>query len=186
MADQGSEGLLSPFLRKQRIKAAAPHVKGRVLDVGCGTGSLSELVPASSYLGVDIDPDAILQAAQRFPTHRFQSQLPSRDERFNTVVSLAVIEHVPDPVEFIKTLAGYLDTEDGARIVITTPHPSVEWIHDIGSSIGLFSRHANEEHEDLLDERRMREKSAEAGLLVQSYSRFLFGANQMIILRRDG
>jgi hypothetical protein len=34
MADQGSEGLLSPFLRRKRILAVKPYLRGRVLDVG--------------------------------------------------------------------------------------------------------------------------------------------------------
>ena len=44
MADQGTEGILSPYLRRKRIQAATPYLKGGVLDVGCGGGVLATLV----------------------------------------------------------------------------------------------------------------------------------------------
>jgi len=38
VADQGNEGLLSPFLRWRRIRAVLPYIRGCVLDVvGCGS-----------------------------------------------------------------------------------------------------------------------------------------------------
>ena len=40
---------------------------------------------------------------------------------------------------------------DDARVIAATPHPAVEWIHDVGAAIGLLSKHANEEHKGLLD-----------------------------------
>ncbi|MHA1567622.1 MAG: class I SAM-dependent methyltransferase [Alphaproteobacteria bacterium] len=100
MADQGREGLLSPFLRKQRSKAARPYLKGRVLDVGCGAGALAKLIDPESYVGIDIDEDPLNRARRDFPHHRFESALPEGSKKFDTVVALAVIEHVPDPSAF--------------------------------------------------------------------------------------
>ena len=50
--------------------------------------------------------------------------LPIKMARFDTIVSLAVIEHAPDPKGFLMELAGRL--EKGGRIVLTTPHPLSE------------------------------------------------------------
>jgi 2-polyprenyl-3-methyl-5-hydroxy-6-metoxy-1,4-benzoquinol methylase len=180
MADQGTEGLLSPFLRKQRFKAAKPYLNGRILDVGCGSGALAELVDPAWYVGIEVDETSVNKAKQIYPHHFFQNSLPPVEEKFNTVVSLAVIEHVPDPAAFLSSLSQYLESSK-ARIIITTPHPSVDWIHDMGASIGLFSKHANEEHEDLLNEEKLRAVGLVAGLKLESYSRFLFGANQLAV-----
>lgn len=184
MADQGTEGLLSSFLRRQRLRAAQPYLIGRILDVGCGSGALAGFVDFASYVGVDVDATSLKRAENNFPRHRFQKSLPSTTEKFDTVISLAVIEHVPDPVIFLNSLTRYLKSQSTARIVLTTPHPSFEWVHDIGSSVGLFSKHANEEHETLLDEEQLRATGLAVGLKLLIYERFLLGANQIAVFTK--
>jgi len=73
-----------------------------------------------------------------------------------------------------------------ARIVCTTPHPAMDWVHWTGSRIGLFSRSANEEHEDLFNRERLVETGRLAGLRETSYRRFLAGANQVISFAHNG
>ncbi len=178
MADQGNEGVLSPFLRKKRIHAVMPYLKGKVLDIGCGGGVLATLVDSKKYLGVEIDEISLQKAKSMFPSHQFSQSLPNPGKKFDTVVSLAVIEHVEDPVSFLHDLSEFLN--DG-QLVITTPHPSVDWMHDVGAAIGIFSKHANEEHGDLLDQAHLEMAGFQAGLKLDLYSRFLFGANQLAV-----
>ncbi len=71
MADQGAEGLLSPFLRNKRFVNVKPFLRGRILDYGCGSGGLAEIVPADCYLGIEIDHDSLQFARSRFPSHDF-------------------------------------------------------------------------------------------------------------------
>jgi SAM-dependent methyltransferase len=186
MADQGSEGLLSPFLRRQRFKAVMPYLCGRVLDVGCGSGSLAMFVNQSQYVGVEVDEHSLSKAKSAFPTYRFQSGLPEETEKFDTIVSLAVIEHVSDAGEFLSMLAVRLNNDKNARIVCTTPHPSVDWVLDIGASLGFFSKHANEEHEDLLDKTKLALAAAKVGIVMIGHRRFLFGANQLAVFQLKG
>jgi 2-polyprenyl-3-methyl-5-hydroxy-6-metoxy-1,4-benzoquinol methylase len=181
VADQGAEGLLSPYLRRMRVQAARPYLTGRVLDIGCGSGALAALVAAEDYLGVDRDPSVLAIARERFPRHRFTTALPSPEQKFDTVVSLAVIEHVHDPGAFLGNAARHLKAHRHARIVITTPHPKLEWLHELGASLGLFSRHASEEHESLLDRAALGTHAARARLRLTDYRRFLLGANQLAV-----
>ncbi|NJN32464.1 MAG: methyltransferase domain-containing protein [Synechococcales cyanobacterium RM1_1_8] len=138
MADQGIEGLLSPFLRRQRIKAVNPSLRGRVLDVGCGTGELAKLVPSNSYYGFDLDQASINIARRQLPQHHFHTKVPEQ-EHFDTVVALAVIEHAAEPESFLRNLYLYLQPDGQRQIVLTTPHPKLEWAHNIGAKLGLFS-----------------------------------------------
>jgi len=185
MADQGSEGILSPFLRRQRFSAIRSYLNGSVLDVGCGTGKLAEEVAADRYLGVEIDSLSLESAISKFAQHRFQKVLPDDAEKFDTVIALAVIEHVKKPEQFLLELSKQLKAEKSARLVVTTPHPSMDWIHDFGSAIGLFSKHANEEHEELLDREKLESAGKQAGLHLVLYRRFLFGANQLAVFERE-
>lgn len=184
MADQALEGMLSPFLRRQMIDMVRPYLKGTVLDVGCGSGMLAEEVSAESFVGVEVDSLSLNTAIEKFPTYRFQKTLPEDTEKFDTVVSLAVIEHVTSPEEFLAEISSRLKINDKARVVITTPHPSMDWIHDLGANIGLFSKHANDEHEELLDYEKLVLVGKKSGLKLVEYKRFLFGSNQLAVFKR--
>ena len=178
MAEQ-TTGLLSPFLRERRLRAALPFVAGRVFDCGCGAGSLASHCDPATYVGFDVDPDALALARAAHPAHSFVNEMPAGGS-FDTVVALAVIEHVPDPPAFLRGLARLL--APGGRIVLTTPHPSLRWAHELGARLRIFSAEAAEEHEALLDRRSVEAAAGEAGLLLREARRFLFGANQLFVL----
>jgi len=182
VADQ-ADGFLSPWLRRRRIAAVRDRLSGRVLDVGCGVGTLAFHLPPERYLGVDADPASIDEARIRHPGHRFEvvprdaswvAELPAGG--FDTIVLLAVIEHLREPERWLGALAARL-SPSGA-LEITTPAPAFEWVHDAGARIGLFSAHASEEHETLIDPTRMERIAAGVGLRVAERERFLAGANQ--------
>lgn len=45
---------------------------GRLTDFGCGTGRLCEVTKPQSYIGIDLNPDAIATAKERHPEYTFQ------------------------------------------------------------------------------------------------------------------
>jgi len=68
--------------------------------------------------------------------------------------------------------------------VITTAHRSVGWIHETGAAIGLFSKQASEEHEDLINRERLEKAGVEAGLKLVLYRRFLLAVDQLAVSKR--
>lgn len=186
MSDQ-INGKLSPYLREKRFRAAEPYLAtGRVLDMGCGIGLLTRYVTPERYLGVDLDQGSIDQARRRNPGYRFKTlaEFGSHDpsEQFDSIVGLAVIEHVPDPKAWLAEMTRRL--APGGRMVLTTPHPRLEWAHTVGARLGLFSRAASEEHNVLIDHKLMGRFAGDTGLKVKEFKRFLCGANQLFILQR--
>lgn len=184
MPDQIS-GLLSPFLRSRRLAATRQWFGGgRLLDVGCGIGRLADEVPAERYVGFDLDADSVATARGAHPAHTFYTldefQVAESLEPFDVILALAVIEHVPDPGEWLTWLRGYL--APGGHVVLTTPHPRGRQAHEFGARLGLFSRAAAEEHEDFLDAASMRTAGDRAGLTVVEQRSFLFGVNQLFVL----
>lgn len=179
MADQGNEGILSPFLRRRRIRNSMSFLVGKVLDVGCGSGALAGYVPPSDYVGIEPDETSRRIACTLHPDHVFHAELPNEGE-FDTVALLAVIEHVDDPAEFLKRLANLTRKTNESRIVVTTPHPLGRTIHEFGAKIGLFSSHAAEEHHALLDHKAL-EQIAPPSFVLKFYRRFLFGLNQIAV-----
>ena len=88
-------------------------------------GVLSEVCNADDYLGIDIDEDVLKDARKRYPYFHFYDRISETEtEKFETIVLIAVIEHVPDPSALLLKFKRMLKQE--GRIVLTTPHPTFE------------------------------------------------------------
>lgn len=89
-------------LRSWREKLAK-GARGRVLDVGCGTGrNLPLFGPGAKVIGLDPARESLLRAHRRAPgvplVRASAEKLPFRDGAFDTVVSGLVFCSVPDPL----------------------------------------------------------------------------------------
>jgi 2-polyprenyl-3-methyl-5-hydroxy-6-metoxy-1,4-benzoquinol methylase len=188
MANQ-INGFLSPFLRKKRLNNALPFIKGKVLDYGCGTGLLAEYITKNKYVGLDIDQESINIAKILHPGYRFfkiintVSKEITKSGPFDTIVMLAVIEHLAGPKRTLMDLSKILSPS--GKLVITTPHPVSNNIHRLGSKIGLFSREAEEQHQKLYNYQDLNRLCLEAGMKIIRYKRFLLNLNQLFILEKS-
>lgn len=179
MSAEERGGRLSPWLQHRRMRVAQDFLRGRVLDYGCNDGALLAYCPPDGYVGLDVAENGLARARTAHPEVRFVTEVDPQ-ERFDTVAALAIIEHVSDPAGLLRRFAGLL--APGGRIVLTTPHPRMEWVHTVGARLRVFSAEAHHEHEELLDRTRMQRLAESAGLRIELYKRFLFGANQLFLL----
>jgi SAM-dependent methyltransferase len=56
-------------LENQEIQKLLSHLKGEILDVGCGTGLGYTLTRPNTYLGIDKDPEMIKTATKKHGKH---------------------------------------------------------------------------------------------------------------------
>ena len=64
--------LLSGFIRSQRFKAAAPHIRGDVLDIGCGLGWFPLALSVAGHPTIGVDENLkIIQAVRKSEAIKF-------------------------------------------------------------------------------------------------------------------
>jgi SAM-dependent methyltransferase len=179
--------LLTPFLTRRRMKAITPYLHGDVLDLACGYAMVVALLqPGQDYLGIEGNPQFIESLSDSYPGHRFllrdlDQEALDLDQRFDTILLVAIIEHLKHPDRLVAQLPHYL--KPAGRVVMTTPSPFGDKIHRAGARLGLFSKEAVEEHETIFSHQRMVELLQPAGLVIEHYQRFLLGGNQLFICR---
>jgi O-antigen biosynthesis protein len=115
-----------------RYVVTARLVRGlRVLDAACGEGYGSSLLAASaaSVVGVDVSPDAITHATERYgaPNARFLAasvtSLPLADASVDAVVSFETIEHLAEQREMLAEFRRVLSPS--GILVISSPNRPV-------------------------------------------------------------
>lgn len=104
--DHKKVGMTNPYSPLAKYVVAEDRMLGTVLDIGCGTGKLAERNPYSTIFGADISVKLLAIAKQHGPVVRSNiSHLPFRDNSFDTVISLGVIQNCGvDPVVMIREM----------------------------------------------------------------------------------
>lgn len=184
--------LLSGHLVRKRQAVIASYVHGDVLDVGCQQGQLFGLLTSQigRYVGVDREPGDILEAKRRYPSSEFRvididEEPLGYCEEFDTIVLMAVIEHIFNLKHLGRSIARAL--KPGGSVVLTTPTPfGNDFIHRLGSVLGLFSPKAADDHIAIFNRKRIALFAKECGLAVVEHRRFQFLCNQIAILKRPG
>jgi SAM-dependent methyltransferase len=126
------------------LAAAGCREPRSVLEVGCGDGALLARLRAAwagvEAEGVDLDPSAVRAARARGLSVR-QGSHANVDRDYDVIVSTAVIEHVPDPIGFLRTLAERL-TPGGALVVgLPTQDDGRSWDIFLFDHLHHFFRH---------------------------------------------
>ncbi len=107
------------FLMAWRIRAVLPHLRGRVMDLGCGTNQLLDAYRRTGRgegVGVDVAPwpEADLVVADT-------ARLPFPDSHFDAIACMGAINHIPDRVPVLKEAARVL--KPGGQLVVTVLPP---------------------------------------------------------------
>jgi len=136
-------GLLSNFVREQRIKFCLPYInKGdRVLEIGCGNMYVTKNLRKKgvNITGIDIEPPAdIVGDIKKF------RELGLKERGFDVIIAFEVIEHVDltEPVRALLKLGGLF--------ILTTPVPSMDWLLRMMESVGLNQKRTSP-HSNLTD-----------------------------------
>jgi len=127
--DEPDHGLRDPLVRdgwRSLLRSVLPPVPSRVADLGCGTGTLSQLLAEDGYAvdGVDFSPEMVRRARSKagsFPGTSFvigdAGDPPLDDGSYDVVLSRHVLWALPDPAAAVARWA-HLLTPDGRLVLV--------------------------------------------------------------------
>ena len=78
-----------------------PRAGARILEIGCGPGTIAGYLPDSEYVGFDMSSKYIEIARKRFPQAQFICERVSqfslaKQQSFDAVLALGVVHHLDD------------------------------------------------------------------------------------------
>lgn len=121
--------LLKPLM--EMISASTKRVGGkkcRILDIGCGNGSLSNFIAQQGHevVGVEESESGVNIAQQSYPDCKFIAAsiydfpYDQLENSFDIIISTEVIEHLPYPRELAKVAKRCLKND--GTLILTTPY----------------------------------------------------------------
>ena len=121
-------------LKFQSVMSALPKAAKTILDIGCGPGSMLSVIDNRHLsIGIDISHSQVLYARENYGTpHRkfvcsASNSIPFKDQSFDAVTMVEVIEHLPLPVvnKTLSEIKRILKPE--GLFIMTTPNYMSIW-----------------------------------------------------------
>lgn len=121
-----------------------------ILDVGAGAGLLIKAAKEKGLQAEGVEPSKWLvgQAKKLFDINLIEGIVPNKildDKKFDMIFAVDVIEHLSEPVKFLKILKSYLN-ENGVILIATPDRGSfianklgAKWWHYRLAHIGYFN-----------------------------------------------
>jgi 2-polyprenyl-3-methyl-5-hydroxy-6-metoxy-1,4-benzoquinol methylase len=158
-----SSKVFEKLLQNFRFNRVKNLLIGDVLDFGGNEGELNQLVKGN-YTIVNYDHS------------------PMDGKQFDTIVLLAVIEHieVSDVHLIFNKFSKHL--KKSGKILLTTPTPKSKWILELLASIGILDKQNIEEHKHYWDEKDIMDLANKNGFQLIEYKKFQIGFNQFAIM----
>jgi 2-polyprenyl-3-methyl-5-hydroxy-6-metoxy-1,4-benzoquinol methylase len=131
--------------RRHRVLSSVARLPslGNLLEIGCGAGFSAEYLAGryARYLGLDYSTELIAVAREchagldvRFDCVDVEQFVT--DERFDTILMIGVLHHIPDPSQALARLRGWL--APGGRIVVNEPqrgNPLISVARDVRKKV---------------------------------------------------
>src|SRR6516162_8319476 len=123
-------------------RVAIPSKHERVLDAGCGSGTISKFLSlhAGDVIGVDSNPSAISFASSAYVAPNLQFRLGQfqdlmAEKPFDRIYCIEVIEHLYEHQAAEVLSLFHKLTAPGGQLFLTTPNyrsawPLIEWLLD--------------------------------------------------------
>ena len=126
------------------VRAHLPPGRGRIVDLGCGIGSLFETIGRARAIGVDYQPSGLQHTQSRFPRVPLvcadAERLPLADASLDGLTLQHVVEHFADTRSVLRDLHRVL--RPGGVLLLLTPNADYcdHTVFDDPTHVHIFDR----------------------------------------------
>jgi len=176
------------FIARMRFRAAFPHVRkgSRVCDLGCGleTAFLEYAgVKIADGVGVDDQVESGTQGRWQRIRADLCSPLPFPDGRFDHVVMLAVLEHLPNPEPVLCEAHRVIGP--GGTLILTWPSSLVDPVLNVLHAFHVISKEMeSDEHQKRIPVDDLQRMLQRIGFQKFLHSHFELGLNNLMVATR--
>jgi len=169
---------LGKQLEKWRIHVVFPLVQGKLLDIGCGNNRLVRKY--GNGIGVDVfnwgDIDLLVSDT---------SELPFKDEEFDTVTIVAALNHIPNRYAVLKECSRILKRGGQCIITMLPPLLSKVW-HRLRGTLDADQRKRGMREGEVygLTKGEIIDLLSKNGFILIKYSRFMLGINSLFLFQK--
>ena len=185
---EGREPFFEKILSRWRTGLARKYIpaNSRILDLGCGfTGSFLKKIEnnISHGVGVDVSVSKELNSPKlELIEHDLNDPLPFSDDNFDIVTSLANLEHLNKPDQYLNET--YRVLKPGGKLLLTTPSLWAKPVLELLSRLGLISRREIEDHKNYFSKKILASLCKKAGFSSISHRYFQFGMNNFLYAKK--
>jgi len=115
----------------------------KILDVGCNNGKLMDFLKSPIYYGTDIDKAQISELVEKGVKAKSadlnKDELPFKNEKFDFVLLLDVLEHVVNPQKLLLDAKERLN--ENGKIIVSLPND----YHILNKIRFILNRHLTED-----------------------------------------
>ena len=131
--------LITDLVAGQYERAIQAHCSGRLLDLGCGSAPLYAAYRPFISGGICADWYNTLHNKDYLDAFVDLNQgLPFKGQAFDTVLLTDVLEHIAEPLQLIREIAGVL--RPGGKLIVGVPF--LYWLHEEPHDYYRYTKHA--------------------------------------------
>ena len=185
---QQKEPFMERVLSYQRFHKVLKYIKpnSSVLDIGCGYNArFLQKVEHKILHGIGID----LEINKHLSNHKIKlvsyylnGELPFNDDEFDTVISLANIEHLNNPQETIREI--YRVLRPNGSLLLTTPSTYAKPVLESLCLFNLLSKQEIMDHKNYFNKHILINYCHQSGFSTVNHSYFQFGMNNFLFAQK--
>jgi ubiquinone/menaquinone biosynthesis C-methylase UbiE len=178
------------YRRFNEVLRLLKPISGPALDIGCHSGTFTKKVlskiKTQKIYGIDISPLAISLAKKRIPYGKFKVadaiKLPFKDNYFEAIICLEVLEHIDNPMLVLKEMKRVLKKNGIAILLVPTDNSLFKIIWFLWTLRYSVWRHA---HVQSFSSDRLEKKLKKMDFKIEKVKRFNLNMLKIIIIKKD-
>ena len=164
--------ITNKYAVQRRIKFIERYAKGECLEIGAGSGKISEILSKKHKVtATDISPKMILKIKKQKKINTFicdAEKLPFKNNSFDTVVAAELVYYLDNPGKFISEAHRVLKKR--GRIIITSANNITviyDKIRNLLRYLGFKSMYFDDKNRNFMTLKKIRRLLNESGFIIE-------------------